>query len=214
MSIFKGSKKLIKITGNNKTAKRIYYGSRLVYGTKVSRVLTYISSGSVTIPNNTISCIVHVVGSGGSSGGVAGYAHEIHCASGGGSAGYSKKQYGSSLSGRKINFTVGAAISNYCTNGQNSVFLSQIGGLGHGGIAATGAASQAGGAGGTASGGDINTNGTQGSTGSWVAAGGTGKGASGHTINGVQYGFGGSCIASGSPTSGSGCVIIELIYWN
>lgn len=115
---------------------------------------------------------------------------------------------------RSILLSVGAAISNYCTNGQNSVFLSQIGGLGHGGIAATGAASQAGGAGGTASGGDINTNGTQGSTGSWVAAGGTGKGASGHTINGVQYGFGGSCTASGSPTSGSGCVIIELIYWN
>lgn len=33
------------------------------------------------------------------------------------------------------------------------------------------------------------------------------------SINGVQYGFGGSCTASGSPTSGSGYVIVELIYW-
>lgn len=125
----------------------------------------------------------------------------------------SRKQYNSSLSGQTINFTVGQPISSWCQNGQNSSFLAQIGGMGFAGIAATGGASQPGGAGGTASGGDVNTNGSQGSVGSWVGAGGTGKGASGHTINGVQYGFGGSCTASGSPTSGSGCVIVELIYW-
>ena len=141
------------------------------------------------------------------------YAHELHCASGGGSAGYSRKQYNSSLSGQTINFTVGQPISSWCQNGQNSSFLAQIGGMGFAGIAATGGASQPGGVGGTASGGDVNTNGSQGAVGSWVGAGGTGRGASGYTINVVQYGFGGSCTASGSPTSGSGCVIVKLIYW-
>lgn len=213
MSIFKGSRKLKQVTMSNRTARKIYHGSQLVFGTKVSKVLTYTTSGSVAIPNNTISCIVHVVGSGGSSGGLNHYAHEDHCASGGGSAGYSRKQYNSSLSGKTISFTVGQAISSWYQNGQNSVFLNQIGGMGYAGIAATGAAYQAGGAGGTASGGDVNTNGSQGAVGSWVRAGGTGKGATGHTINGAQYGFGGSCTAAGSTTSGVGCVIIELVYW-
>lgn len=194
--------------------KKVYKGSERVFGAdKVSQILTYTKSGSVVLPTDTISCIVHVVGSGGSSGGTNHYAHEDHCASGGGSAGYSRKQYNSSLSGQTINFTVGQPISSWCQNGQNSTFLDQIGGMGFAGIAATGGASQPGGAGGTASGGDVNTNGSQGAVGSWVGAGGTGKGASGHIINGVQYGFGGSCTASGSPTSGSGCVIVELIYW-
>ena len=213
MTLYKGSQKVKQIASKNKSVKRIYYGTKLIFGTKVSKLLVYTTSGSITIPNNTISCIVHVVGSGGSSGGTNPYAHELHCASGGGSAGYSRKQYNSSLSGQTINFTVGQPISSWCQNGQNSSFLAQIGGMGFAGIAATGGASQPGGAGGTASGGDMNKNGTQGAVGSWVGAGGTGRGASGHTINGVQYGFGGSCTASGSPTSGSGCVIVELIYW-
>ena len=213
MTIYKGSKKVKQIASKNKSVKRIYYGTKLIFGTKVSKLLVYTTSGSITIPNNTISCIVHVVGSGGSSGGTNPYAHELHCASGGGSAGYSRKQYNSSLSGQTINFTVGQPISSWCQNGQNSSFLAQIGGMGFAGIAATGGASQPGGVGGTASGGDVNINGSQGAVGSWVGAGGTGRGAPGHTINGVQYGFGGSCTASGSPTSGSGCVIVELIYW-
>lgn len=213
MTIYKGSKKVKQIASKNKSVKMIYYGTKLIFGTKVSQLLVYTTSGSITIPNNTISCIVHVVGSGGSSGGTNPYAHELHCASGGGSAGYSRKQYNSSLSGQTINFTVGQPISSWCQNGQNSIFLNQIGGMGFAGIAATGGASQPGGVGGTASGGDVNTNGSQGAVGSWVGAGGTGKGASGHTISGVQYGFGGSCTASGSPTSGGGCVIVELIYW-
>ena len=213
MTIYKGSKKVKQIASKNKSVKRIYCGTKLIFGTKVSKLFVYTTSGSITIPNNTISCIVHVVGSGGSSGGTNPYAHELHCASGGGSAGYSRKQYNSSLSGQTINFTVGQPISSWCQNGQNSSFLAQIGGMGFAGIAATGGASQPGGVGGTASGGDVNTNGSQGAVGSWVGAGGTGRGASGHTINGVQYGFGGSCTASGSPTSGSGCVIVELIYW-
>ena len=193
--------------------KSVYHGSQLVFGYKITQTLVYTTPDSITIPYNTISCIVHVVGSGGSSGGTNHYAYEDHCASGGGSAGYSRKQYNSNLSGQTINFTIGQPISSWCQNGQNSIFLDQIGGMGFAGIAATGDASQSGGAGGTASGGDMNTNGTQGAVGSWVGAGGTGKGASGHTINGVQYGFGGSCTASGSPTSGGGCVIVELIYW-
>ena len=213
MTIYKGSKKVKQIASKNKSVKRIYYGTKLIFGTKVSKLLVYTTSGSITIPNNTISCIVHVVGSGGSSGGTNPYAHELHCASGGGSAGYSRKQYNSSLSGQTINFTVGQPISSWCQNGQNSSFLAQIGGMGFAGIAATGGASRPGGVGGTASGGDVNTKGSQGAVGSWVGAGGTGRGASGHTRNGVQYGFGGSCTASGSPTSGSGCVIVELIYW-
>ena len=184
-----------------------------MFGHKTTQTLVYTASGSIFIPHDTVSCIVHVVGSGGSSGGTNPYAHELHCASGGGSAGYSRKQYNSSLSGQTINFTVGQPISSWCQNGQNSIFLNQIGGMGFAGIAATGGASQPGGVGGTASGGDVNTNGSQGAVGSWVGAGGTGRGAPGHTINGVQYGFGGSCTASGSPTSGSGCVIVELIYW-
>lgn len=212
MSIYKGSQKIntLYVGGG---VKKVYHGSTLVFGHKTTQTLVYTASGSITIPRDTVSCIVHVVGSGGSSGGTNPYAHEVHCASGGGSAGYSRKQYNSSLSGQTINFTVGQPISSWCQNGQNSIFLNQIGGMGFAGIAATGGASQPGGVGGTASGGDVNTNGSQGAVGSWVGAGGTGKGASGHTINGVQYGFGGSCTASGSPTSGSGCVIIELIYW-
>ena len=217
MTIYKGSQKVKQIAGKNKSVKRIYCGTKLIFGTQASKLLVYTTSGSITIPNNTISCIVHVVGSGGSSGGLNGYAHELHCASGGGSAGYSRKQYNSSLSGQTINFTVGQPISSYCQNGQNSSFLAQIGGMGFAGIAATGGASQPGGVGGAASGGDVNTNGSQGEQGCWLAwgggSGGQGRGATGHTINGVQYGFGGTCTGVGSPTSGSGCVIVELIYW-
>ena len=215
MSIYKGSQKLSTLYAGG--VKQVYHGSQLIFGHKISESLVYTTSGSIAIPHNTISCIVHVVGSGGSSGGVNGYAHETHCASGGGSAGYSRKQYNSSLSGRTINFTVGQPISTWCQNGQNSTFLDQLGGMGFAGIAATGAASQPGGAGGTASGGDVNTNGTQGEQGCWLAwgggIGGQGRGAIGHTINGVQYGFGGTCTGVGTPTSGSGCVIIDLVYW-
>ena len=213
MSIYKGSQKINTLYVGGGGVKKVYHGSTLVFGHKTTQTLVYTASSSITIPRDTVSCIVHVVGSGGSSGGTNPYAHELHCASGGGSAGYSRKQYNSSLSGQTINFTVGQPISSWCQNGQNSIFLNQIGGMGFAGIAATGGASQPGGAGGTASGGDMNKNGTQGAVGSWVGAGGTGRGASGHTINGVQYGFGGSCTASGSPTSGGGCVIVELIYW-
>lgn len=213
MPIYKGSTKIGVIKKGSTNIKKVYHGSTLVLGHKITKTLVYTASGSIFIPRDTVSCIVHVVGSGGSSGGTNPYAHELHCASGGGSAGYSRKQYNSSLSGQTINFTVGQPISSWCQNGQNSIFLNQIGGMGFAGIAATGGASQPGGVGGTASGGDVNINGSQGAVGSWVGAGGTGKGASGHTINGVQYGFGGSCTASGSPTSGSGCVIVELIYW-
>ena len=217
MSIYKGSQKISTLYAGGRGVKQVYHGYQLIFGHKITQTLVYTASGSITIPRNTISCIVHVVGSGGSSGGLNGYAHETHCASGGGSAGYSRKQYNSSLSGQTINFTVGLPISSWCQNGQNSSFLAQIGGMGFAGIAATGADHQPGGAGGTASGGDMNTNGTQGEQGCWLAwgggNGGQGRGAKGHTIHGVQYGFGGTCTGVGSPTSGSGCVIVELIYW-
>ena len=217
MAIYKGSQKLSAIYAGGGGVKQVYHGSQLIFGHKIAQTLVYTASCSITIPRNTISCIVHVVGSGGSSGGLNGYAHETHCASSGGSAGYSRKQYNSSLSGQTINFTVGLPISSWCQNGQNSSFLAQIGGMGFAGIAATGADHQPGGAGGTASGGDMNTNGTQGEQGCWLAwgggNGGQGRGAKGHTIHDVQYGFGGTCTGVGSPTSGGGCVIVELIYW-
>lgn len=202
-SVFKGSSK----------EDLVYKGSTLVYGVKKYKTLTFTTNGSFTFPAHTFSCIVHVVGSGGSSGGTNYYSHEDHCASGGGAGGYSRKQYGSALSGQTVSFVAGQPQATYCSNGYASQFLNQIGGAGNAGIAATGAASQNGGAGGSATGGDINTTGNTGAIGSWINAGGTGAGGVGHNINGVVYGSGGSCTAIGSPTSITGCVIIELGYY-
>lgn len=191
----------------------VYKGSTLVYGVKKYKTLTFTTNGSYTFPAHTFSCVVHVVGSGGSSGGTNFYAHETHCASGGGAGGYSKKQYNATLSGQTVSFTVGQPQATYCSNGYASHFLNQIGGAGNGGIAATGDASQNGGVGGSAFGGDLNTAGNAGAVGSWVNAGGTGAGGVGFAINGTVYGSGGSCTAIGSPISTTGCVIIELGFY-
>lgn len=213
MPIYKGSTKLGTIYHGITKIGKVYKGSTLVYGVKKYKTLTFTANGSFTFPVHTFSCIVHVVGSGGSSGGTNHYAHEDHCASGGGAGGYSRKQYGSTLSGQTVSFVVGQPQATYCSNGYASQFLNQIGGAGNAGIAATGAASQNGGAGGSAIGGDVNTTGNAGALGSWINAGGTGAGGVGHNINGVVYGSGGSCTAIGTPASITGRVIIYLGYY-
>ena len=46
MTIYKGSKKVKQIASKNKSVKRIYYGTKLIFGTKVSKLLVYTTSGS------------------------------------------------------------------------------------------------------------------------------------------------------------------------
>lgn len=161
-----------------------------------------------------MKAIVHVVGSGGTSGNLYPRSFGRHSGvNGGGAGGYSVKQYGAELSGKNIAFVVGAPIKVSSTDGEDSVFLDQRGCGGKAGVRSNPDS----GKGGLAIGGSEN-NGKSGtaSSGSWSA--GEGLGADGWELFGNKYGYGGGCgdckSCSGHKTryntvSGGGCVIIE-----
>ena len=46
MTIYKGSQKVKQSASKNKSVKRIYCGTKLIFGTKVSKLLVYTTSGS------------------------------------------------------------------------------------------------------------------------------------------------------------------------
>ena len=185
-------------------------GGGLMYNKAV-----FTDSSSYTFSKNIMKAVVHVVGSGGTSGNL--YKHRLSFhrgVNGGGAGGYSVKQYGAELSGKNIAFVVGAPIKVSSTDGEDSVFLDQRGCGGKAGVRSYPDS----GKGGLAIGGSENYNGKSGtpSSGTWSA--GEGLGADGWELFGNKYGYGGGCgdcqtcsdYKTGYNTvSGGGCVIIE-----
>lgn len=168
-------------------------------------------SGTWTVPAGVTTVTVTVLG-GGASGGRGAYAHT----GGGGSGGLAIKTFTGLTPGDTMSYTVGSGALNANTSSTVTFGATTVtGGMG----IQTGDASSTGGAGGTASGGDINIRGQKGfdyeATGSqYDAAGGNSPGGWGwgglmtgttggtgtYGNGGVGYGSGGA----GSVTAGSG----------
>ena len=209
MPIYKGSQKIntLYVGGG---VKKVYYGSTLVFGKEVFEH-TFTANGTVTFPASMFSLKVIVVGSGGSGGNYGAVNPPVYVGGGGGGAGgYSEKSYTDTeiqnLKGKQVSFTVGAVPAKFAS-GNASRFLNQVA---NGGSAGANYVTQKGGAGGTASGGDINNTGSSGGNGNYNHVGDP---APGWTIGGGTYGTGGGGYAAWqSGQGGVGCVYIRFEY--
>ena len=172
--------------------------------------ITYLTSGtSFTTQASTTKMFVELVGAGG---GGAGTNNTSYTSSGGGAGGYSAKYFTGLTGGSSYTYAIGNGGTGGTsgTAGGNTTFtVAAVTITGNGG---SGANTASGGAGGAASGGDINSNGQNGTTG--FAAGGTalsgGNGTGGSSVFGggggssAGYGGGGGSGAANSSTGYSG----------
>lgn len=134
-------------------------------------IQTFTASGTWTKPAGLLFAVVEVQGPGGGSGGCSAASSNIGIGGGSGGGGYAKKLYMASELSATETVTIGAvgtggaAGNNSGTAGGNSVFkaiTANGGALGAGDTASTAAAALLGGAGGTATGGDVNISGGSG----------------------------------------------------
>ena len=145
-------------------------------------IVTFLASGTYTKPSNLLSAIVECVGGGGGTDGLgAPNANRCVVATSAGSGGYTRREYKASDLGATTTVTIGAGglgggigPPTPGTAGGSTTFAAMTAGGGAKG--ATGAYStdstQNGGAGGTASGGDLNIAGSRGPNGSFFVGGG------------------------------------------
>ena len=185
-----------------------YTGAVTASGTLIK--ITYLTSGtSFTTQASTTKMFVELVGAGG---GGAGTNNTSYTSSGGGAGGYSAKYFTGLTGGSSYTYAIGNGGTGGTsgTAGGNTTFtVAAVTITGNGG---SGANTASGGAGGAASGGDINSNGQNGTTG--FAAGGTalsgGNGTGGSSVFGggggssAGYGGGGGSGAANSSTGYSG----------
>ena len=185
-----------------------YTGAVTASGTLIK--ITYLTSGtSFTTQASTTKMFVELVGAGG---GGAGTNKTSYTSSGGGAGGYSAKYFTGLTGGSSYTYAIGNGGTGGTsgTAGGNTTFtVAAVTITGNGG---SGANTASGGAGGAASGGDINSNGQNGTTG--FAAGGTalsgGNGTGGSSVFGggggssAGYGGGGGSGAANSSTGYSG----------
>ncbi|SFU74272.1 hypothetical protein SAMN05216480_11825 [Pustulibacterium marinum] len=164
---------------------------------QITEQITQTGSGSFTIPCGTTTITVELWGAGGAGGGCLNNGNGG--GSGGGSGAYASKTFSGLSGGEIIYYTVGsggtAVLGNNGNSGQSSTLTFQsttiTAGGGGGGVRQSGAA----GIGGTASGGDTNTNGNQGNVGG-SSAGGSGASA-------PNGGFGGNGVSNGNGANGA-----------
>lgn len=208
MPIYKGSQKINTLYVGGRV-KKVYHGSTLVFGKQVYEN-TFTANGTITFPASMFSLKVIVVGSGGSGGNFGNFRDYYIGGGGGGAGGYCSKSYTAAeiqnLKGKQVSFTVGAVPAVFAS-GNASRFLNQ---LANGGSAGSDFVTQAGGVGGTASGGDVNNTGASGGKGNYNHVGDP---APGWTIGGGTYGTGGGGYAAWqSGQGGVGCVYIRFEY--
>lgn len=171
---------------------------------------TFTTSGSITFPSSLLALTVIVVGSGGSGGNFGVFDNYYIGGGGGGAGGYCSKTYTAAeilnLRGKQVSFTVGSVPAKFAS-GNASSFLNQ---LANGGSAGSNFVTQAGGVGGTASGGDVNNTGASGGKGDYNKVGDP---APGWSVSGGTYGAGGGGFAAWqSGQGGVGCVYIRYEY--
>lgn len=212
MTVHKGRQKIGAVFNGSTYIRAIYEGTHRVFYKWRHFAKIYTASDSITIPATAANIQVWCVGGGGSGGGWW-YPNDVIVGGGGGGAGgFCYKNFGSSLAGKTISFTVGkggvggAGLIANGNKGSASLFFGLVANGGNGGTF-----NQSGGDGGTASGGSDNKTGSTGGGGGILAAG---SGAPGWNIAGAYYGGGGTAVAGGGSSSSgvNGCIYITYDY--
>ena len=210
MPIYKGSTKIGVIKKGSTSIKKVFKSATLVFGKEVFEQ-TFTASGSITFPASIYALAIEIVGAGGSGGALIIGTHGDWIGGGGaGAGGYCSKTYTAAeiqnLKGKTVSFTIGGVSKG--ADGGNTAILGLIAYGGKRGQSA--GEGQGGGIGGTASGGDVNKQGGNGTNGGYLSVG---RGATGWTIGGTVYGDGGDAQAVGSDGLGkAGCIHITYFY--
>lgn len=209
MTAHKGRRKIGTVFNGKTYIRAIYEGTHRVFYKWRHFAKIYTASGSITIPATAANIQVWCVGGGGSGGGWWYPNNIIFGGGGGGAGGYCYKNFGSSLAGKTISFTVGkggvggAGLLANGNKGSASLFFGLVANGGDGG-----SYNQSGGVGGSGNGGDVNNTGSTGRSGGINSYG---SGAPGWNINGTVYGDGGDA-GNGSSSGKDGCIYITYDY--
>lgn len=209
MTAHKGRQKIGAVFNGSTYIRAIYEGTHRVFYKWRHFAKIYTASGSITIPATAANIQVWCVGGGGSGGGWW-YPNDVIVGGGGGGAGgFCYKNFGSSLAGKTISFTVGkggvggAGLLANGNKGSASLFFGLVANGGDGG-----SYNQSGGVGGSGNGGNVNNTGSTGRSGGINSYG---SGAPGWNINGTYYGGGGDA-GNGSSSGKDGCIYITYDY--